>query len=169
MFHLNVKCAAGTALLEKAAQLNSIKLPRTLAYIRIGVPVETSVEELKAEDLPGWDADEKTASPAVRRSMVRRMSIADIACAVAGSPRLRAKRPHQSAAPAVLASDDSDGGAESMPSEADHMRGFSHAFARCSRNRRSISLRASARAVRKCVRAISGRPERSSNSASAAA
>lgn len=51
-----------TALLEKAAQLNSIKLPRTLAYIRIGVPAETSVEELKAEDLPGWDADEKTAS-----------------------------------------------------------------------------------------------------------
>ena len=44
----------------------------------------------------------------------------------------------------------------------------SQAAMRCSKNRRSIGLRASASAARKCSRAISGWPLRNSNSPSAA-
>jgi len=51
-----------TVLLEKAAQLNSVRLPRTLVYIRIDVPSGTSVEVITAADLPGWDRDDKSAS-----------------------------------------------------------------------------------------------------------
>lgn len=51
-----------TALLEKAAQLNSIKIPRTLVFVRIEVPAGASVEEIRSDDLPGWEADNKTAS-----------------------------------------------------------------------------------------------------------
>jgi len=43
-----------------------------------------------------------------------------------------------------------------------------HAFRRRSRNRRSISLRAKARAARKCSRAASRRPRRNSSSPHAA-
>jgi RES domain-containing protein len=50
------------ALLEKAAQLNSLKIPRTLVYVRIEIPAGASVEEVKLEDLPGWDSDNRTAS-----------------------------------------------------------------------------------------------------------
>ena len=51
-----------TALLEKAAQLNSLRLPRTLVYIQIDIPAGASVEVLAARDLPGWDSDDKSAS-----------------------------------------------------------------------------------------------------------
>jgi RES domain-containing protein len=51
-----------TALVEKAAQLNSIKFPRTLVYMRIEIPDDSPVEELSPESLRGWDADDKHAS-----------------------------------------------------------------------------------------------------------
>lgn len=51
-----------TALLEKAAQLNSIKIPCTLVYGRIDVPADVTVEEIRPGDLPGWEADDKTVS-----------------------------------------------------------------------------------------------------------
>jgi RES domain-containing protein len=51
-----------TALLEKAAQLTSVRLPRTLAYIRIDMPPDVSIEELQASALPDWDANDKIAS-----------------------------------------------------------------------------------------------------------
>lgn len=51
-----------TALLEKAAQLNSVRLPHTLVYTRIEVPSGVSLEELLPDDLPGWDADHKEQS-----------------------------------------------------------------------------------------------------------
>jgi len=51
-----------TALLEKAAQLNSVKIPRTLVYVRINVPPDATVEEVRLGDVPGWDSDDKTAS-----------------------------------------------------------------------------------------------------------
>ena len=50
-----------TALLEKAAQLNSVRIPRTLVYARIQLP-DAGVEEVVAADLAGWDADNKKAS-----------------------------------------------------------------------------------------------------------
>ncbi len=49
-----------TALLEKVAQLNSLRIPRTLVYARIQLP-DASVEEVST-DLAGWDADNKKAS-----------------------------------------------------------------------------------------------------------
>lgn len=51
-----------TAVLEKAAQLNTIRIPRTLRYIRITVPAGVSVEEVRLQDLPEWDSDERTTS-----------------------------------------------------------------------------------------------------------
>jgi RES domain-containing protein len=51
-----------TALLEKAAQLSSLKMPRTLVYTRIDVPAATSSEELEPDDLPGWDSTNKSES-----------------------------------------------------------------------------------------------------------
>lgn len=51
-----------TALLERAAQLNGVKIPRTLVYVRITVPLDTAMEEVRLHDLPGWDSDDKTAS-----------------------------------------------------------------------------------------------------------
>ena len=51
-----------TALLEKAAQFNSLKLPRTLVYVRIEIPAGLTVEELETGDVPGWDADDRRAS-----------------------------------------------------------------------------------------------------------
>ncbi len=53
-----------TALLEKAAQLNSVRIPRTLAYVRISVPPDIAIEEVQPADLPGWNADDKSASQA---------------------------------------------------------------------------------------------------------
>lgn len=51
-----------TALLEKAAQLNSVRIPRTLAFIRIDVRAGVTVEEIRDEDLSGWDRDDKEVS-----------------------------------------------------------------------------------------------------------
>jgi RES domain-containing protein len=51
-----------TALLEKAAQLSGLKMPRTLVYARIDVPSAASVEELEPDSLPGWDATNKSES-----------------------------------------------------------------------------------------------------------
>lgn len=51
-----------TALLEKSAQLNSVRIPRTLVYVRIDVADGVTVEELLPEALPGWDADDRMAS-----------------------------------------------------------------------------------------------------------
>jgi RES domain-containing protein len=51
-----------TALLEKAAQLNSVRIPRNLVYVRIALPTGTSVEEAAPDDVPGWDADDKRIS-----------------------------------------------------------------------------------------------------------
>jgi len=51
-----------TALLEKGVQLNSLSLPRTLVYIQIDIPSGTSIEIVAAQDLPGWDGDDKSAS-----------------------------------------------------------------------------------------------------------
>lgn len=56
-----------TALLEKASQLNSVKFPPGLVYIRIEIPFDAAaeeVEELAPEALGGWDADDKSASQA---------------------------------------------------------------------------------------------------------
>lgn len=50
-----------TALLEKAAQMNSIRIPRTLVFVRIEMPAHSSVEELRPDDLPGWQADDRDA------------------------------------------------------------------------------------------------------------
>lgn len=51
-----------TALLEKAAQLNSLPLPRTLVFIRIDIPSGARVEVVVPEELPGWDSEDKSAS-----------------------------------------------------------------------------------------------------------
>jgi RES domain-containing protein len=53
-----------TALLEKAAQLNSLKIPRTLVFVQITVPPDVTVEELPLRGLPGWDSDAKRESQA---------------------------------------------------------------------------------------------------------
>lgn len=49
-----------TALLEKIAQLNSPRIPKSLVYARIDVPPSASLEELG--ELPGWDADSREHS-----------------------------------------------------------------------------------------------------------
>jgi len=51
-----------TTLLEKAAQLNSVRFPRTLVFVRIDIPASATIEEVGPEDLPGWDTDDKGAS-----------------------------------------------------------------------------------------------------------
>lgn len=50
------------AVLEKAAQLSSLRLPRTLVYLRIEIPPRASVEVVAPDDVPGWAADDKNAS-----------------------------------------------------------------------------------------------------------
>lgn len=50
------------ALLEKAAQLNGIRIPRTLVFVTIQAPAGAVMEELQTGELPGWDADDKSAS-----------------------------------------------------------------------------------------------------------
>jgi len=53
-----------TALLEKAAQLNSVRIPRTLVYTRITMPSGATVETLDAHDLPQWNAADRIVSRA---------------------------------------------------------------------------------------------------------
>ncbi len=51
-----------TALLEKAAQLNSVRIPRTLAFARINIAAGVTIEEIRHDELVGWDGDDKTES-----------------------------------------------------------------------------------------------------------
>jgi RES domain-containing protein len=51
-----------TAILERAAQLNSIRIPRTLVYVRIEIPPAVSTEAVQSGDVPGWDSDDRRAS-----------------------------------------------------------------------------------------------------------
>lgn len=51
-----------TALLEKAAQLNGIRIPRALVYTRIDLPPGASVEEVSSGSLRGWDDERKAVS-----------------------------------------------------------------------------------------------------------
>lgn len=51
-----------TALREKAAQVNSVRLPRSLLYTRIDIPPDASREEVAPDDLPGWAADDRLQS-----------------------------------------------------------------------------------------------------------
>jgi RES domain-containing protein len=53
-----------TAVLEKAAQLSALRLPPTLVYIRIDIPLSASVEEVETRALPEWDAEDQSASQA---------------------------------------------------------------------------------------------------------
>lgn len=51
-----------TAVLEKMAQSSAVRLPRTLVYARIDFPADATVEEVRADELEGWDSDDKRAS-----------------------------------------------------------------------------------------------------------
>ena len=51
-----------TALLEKAAQFGSVRLPRSLQFIRITIPDGVTVEEVRVHDLARWGADDRRAS-----------------------------------------------------------------------------------------------------------
>jgi RES domain-containing protein len=53
-----------TALVEKMAQLNARRLPGTLVYTRIELPAGAPIERIEPPAVPGWDADDKTASQA---------------------------------------------------------------------------------------------------------
>ncbi len=51
-------------MLEKLAQLNSVKLPASLAYIEIDVPPDVAIERVDLSTVKRWDADDKAASQA---------------------------------------------------------------------------------------------------------
>lgn len=51
-----------TALLEKVARFSSARLPQTLQFIRITIPAAVGVEEVRLQDLTGWDADDRRVS-----------------------------------------------------------------------------------------------------------
>jgi RES domain-containing protein len=53
-----------TAVLEKAAQLNSITLPRTLVFTAITIAANATSEEVRPGELEGWDRDDRLASQA---------------------------------------------------------------------------------------------------------
>ena len=53
-----------TALVEKMAQLGSQRLPATLVYTRIELPDDVTLERIKPAHVPGWDADDRSASQA---------------------------------------------------------------------------------------------------------
>ncbi|MBK5298794.1 MAG: RES domain-containing protein [Vicinamibacteria bacterium] len=53
-----------TAVLEKLAQLNSVRLPASLAYIEISVPPDLAIERVDPAAIKRWDADDKAASQA---------------------------------------------------------------------------------------------------------
>jgi RES domain-containing protein len=52
-----------TALVEKMAQMNAQRLPATLVYARIELPLN-SLERIELSAVPGWDTDDKSASQA---------------------------------------------------------------------------------------------------------
>lgn len=51
-----------TAVIEKMVQLNGLTLPRTLVYVAIDVPAHASSEEVREQEVAGWDADNRTVS-----------------------------------------------------------------------------------------------------------
>src|SRR5262249_57067605 len=51
-----------TALLERAAQSNSLRIPRSLVFAQIEIPRGSTFEEVGEEDVPRWDADDRIAS-----------------------------------------------------------------------------------------------------------
>lgn len=53
-----------TAVLERLAQLNSVKLPASLVYIEIQVPSGVAIERLEPAALKRWDAEDKAVSQA---------------------------------------------------------------------------------------------------------
>lgn len=53
-----------TAVLEKLAQLNSVKLPSILAYIDIEIAGDVPVERVALHAVKGWDSDDKAVSQA---------------------------------------------------------------------------------------------------------
>jgi RES domain-containing protein len=53
-----------TAVLEKLAQLNSVKLPASLAYIEIVVPAGVAIERVDVSTVKRWDAEDKAESQA---------------------------------------------------------------------------------------------------------
>jgi RES domain-containing protein len=53
-----------TAVLEKLAQLNSVKLPASLVYIEIVVPAGVAIERVDVSTVKRWDAEDKAASQA---------------------------------------------------------------------------------------------------------
>lgn len=50
------------ALLEMLVHLNLGRIPRTHAWIQITIPSDLPMEEVRAEDLPGWNAPDLRAS-----------------------------------------------------------------------------------------------------------
>src|SRR5919197_4770643 len=52
-----------TALVEKMAQTNAPRLPSTLVYARIELPLAT-LDRIGPSAVLGWDADDKTVSQA---------------------------------------------------------------------------------------------------------
>ena len=53
-----------TALVEKMAQLGAQRLPSTLVYTSIELPDDITVERVEPAQIPGWDADNRSASQA---------------------------------------------------------------------------------------------------------
>jgi RES domain-containing protein len=52
-----------TALVEKMAQMNAQRLPSTLVFVHIELPVG-AIMRIEPSTVPGWDADDKSASQA---------------------------------------------------------------------------------------------------------
>jgi RES domain-containing protein len=53
-----------TALVEKMAQLGAQHLPSTLAYTRIELPEDVTIERIQPAQVPHWDAEDRSASQA---------------------------------------------------------------------------------------------------------
>ena len=53
-----------TALVEKMAQLNVSRLPKTLVYMRIDVPAGVTIERVDPGAVAKWEAEDKAASQA---------------------------------------------------------------------------------------------------------
>jgi RES domain-containing protein len=51
-----------TALLETLVHSNLGRVPKGFAFIEIDIPKEVEIEEITADDLPGWDAPDCIAS-----------------------------------------------------------------------------------------------------------
>ena len=53
-----------TALVEKMTPLGAQRLPSTLVYTSIELPDDMTVERVEPVRIPGWDADNRSASQA---------------------------------------------------------------------------------------------------------